>query len=437
MIMFSVGRNQPICSLRSIITAAAEAVRRPLADFTVLSASRDPYRQDTPAGHTKGQWLADAYHKVNPEGRRLHLRGLHYRLVGRVQLPDGRLYVNDDETWTWMSEQAAKAARFLGYLPWDALRDARNAPPKVFKPTYSLPQWNLAIAEVYLSLPDDLEPRLVLSGDLYRQPWQQIIVAEKQGVSDILEPIAKRYQASLMLPGGELSDQALHDLLRDAAEDGRPVAIHQLGDFDPSGHQMAVSTARTAQALRDAFFPDLTIHVHAPAMTRDQCRAWNLPSTPLKETEHRADRWQEAMGWEQTELDAAVALAPQQLAAAVRASLDQYHDPEVSRLNRGKKEELEESANDRLSDLIGGDLLDTIRAEMEQKLQTLTDLTEEVNQALQIDIESLDLELEVPPVLFGDDHVNRAPLFDSQDEWATASQKLLDRKRYGTPNQVV
>jgi hypothetical protein len=30
------------------------------------------------------------------------------------------LYTNTDKTWEWLQEKAAKAARYLGYLPWMA-----------------------------------------------------------------------------------------------------------------------------------------------------------------------------------------------------------------------------------------------------------------------------------------------------------------------------
>ncbi len=348
--MRKLPRHYTTATLRSILDTAATASGLPMKDLTVLSACRDPYRLDTPAGHAKGRWLAEAYREVNPEGRRLHLRGLHYLLVGRVTLPDGRPYVNDDATWTWLSEQAAKCARFLGYLPWEALRDARNAPPQVFRPDFTAPEWRLRVAEVEVYLPDELEPRFQIEGDLYRQPWQQIIIAEKQGVADVLRPLAESYQASLALPGGELSDQMMYDLLAAAATDGRPVAIHQLGDFDPAGHQMAVSTARTAQALRDSQFPELQVRVHAVGLTLDQCRDWQLPSTPLKETERRASRWQEAMGRDQTELDAAVALVPDRFAAVIEASLRQYFDDQARTRAYLARAELEAEANARLAE---------------------------------------------------------------------------------------
>lgn len=418
-------------ALRLIIDSARKLSGLPMKSLTVLSVSRDPYRLDTPAGHSKGKWLADAYREVNPDGRRLHLRGLHYRLVGRVNLPNGKPYQNDDATWTWMSEQAAKCARYLGYLPWDALRDARNAPPQVFTPAYDEPYWFIDTANVRVYLPDELEPKLRITGDMYRQPWRQVIIAEKQGVADTLLPIAKKRQASLVTPGGELSDQMLYDLLKDAHEDGRPLAIHQLGDFDPAGFQMAVSTARTAQAMRDSLFPELEIRVHAVALTLDQCRDWHLPSTPLKDTERRASKWQAAMGREQTELDAAVALVPDAFAHVVDDSLKQYFDEDLNRREREERQELEEVANARLADHLSDETMVSIRAAAAAKLEELQELVDQVNDALRVDTRELDIELMTPVVRYGDTHDEVVPLFDSANDWTQATLRLIERKSYG------
>lgn len=425
-------------SLRRIIESAASTSGCSLGDLTVLSASRDAYRLDTPAGHAKGQWLADAYREVNPEGRRLHLRGLHYRLVGRVNLPNGKPYINDDATWTWMSEQAAKCARFLGYLPWDALRDARNAPPQVFKRGFQPPLWNLHIENVEVLLPNDLEPRMILFGDLCRQPWQQVIIAEKQGVSDLLKPIAEDYQASLVTPGGELSDQLLYEVLADAAEDGRPLAIHQLGDFDPSGHQMAISTARTAQAIRDQWFPDLQIRVHAIALTLDQCREWNLPSTPLKETERRASKWTAAMGWEQTELDAAASLVPREFGQVIKASLNQYYDHALEDDAAMEAYRLEKLANQRLAEQLGDDALHQIRLSAQGKLNELQELVDQINDSLRIDPAEAGIVMpDRPEVMIGDTQVRDLPLFDSANDWATSTMRLIQRKRYAENGEAM
>ena len=67
-----------------------------------------------------------------------------------------------------------------------------------------------------------------------------------------------------------------------------------LADFDPAGNQMAVSIGRKLQAFRDLHFPDLEFSLYPVALTEDQVREFDLPSTPLKETERRGDRWRDA-----------------------------------------------------------------------------------------------------------------------------------------------
>lgn len=417
--------------LRTIIEEARHSTGLSLARLTVQAPQRDPYRLDTPAHRARGQWLADAIKQVlGPD--RIHLRGLHYRLLGRVNMLNGKPYINDDPTWTWLSEDVIKPARFLGYVDWRQLRDQRNAEPTVYRDRFEPPTWRLDAGEVEIWLPETLTPRLRVVGDLYRQPYQQIIVAEKSGLGDLVHPIARRYNATLAMPNGEWSDQQLYDTLADAIEnDGRPVVIHQLGDFDPGGWTMAISTARTAQALVDSQFDGLELKVQAPALTREQCIDWDLPSTPLKETERRADKWLAAMGREQTELDAAVALAPRQFAEAVANSLRQYHDPHVAARAAEVRSELQAEANQRLVDQLGAETLERIRAEAQTKLDALDGLVGEINAAMQIDPSDLiDLRTYSPEVLVGDTDEQVEPLFDTRLDYATATRRLIDRKRY-------
>ena len=61
--------------------------------------------------------------------RRIHLRGLHYMVLGRPK-PDGTPYEND-KNWEWLQDDAAKAARFLGYIPFEQIIDQRNAEPVI------------------------------------------------------------------------------------------------------------------------------------------------------------------------------------------------------------------------------------------------------------------------------------------------------------------
>jgi len=190
---------------------------------------------------------------------------------------------------------------------------------------------------------------------MYRQDCRQVVIAEKQGVEDLLVPVCQRLEATLCLPTGEISDQLVFDLLSTADDDGRTLVIHQLSDFDPAGRQMAISTARKVQALVDTQFDLLEVKLHAIGLTGEQCEEWELPSTPLKATEKRAEAWINAIGREQTELDAAVALQPEEFAAMVEASLLQYYDHDVAMRAREARAELEKEANERLADVCPAD----------------------------------------------------------------------------------
>ena len=100
---------------------------------------------------------------------------------------------------------------------------------------------------------------------------------------------------------------------------------------------MAVSIARKLQAFRDLLFPDLRFEVVPIALNPDQVRDLGLPSTPLKETEKRGDRWREAFGIEQTEIDALATLRPDVLREIIERAFDPYLDRDLQR-PRGRGE---------------------------------------------------------------------------------------------------
>jgi hypothetical protein len=107
----------------------------------------------------------------------------------------------------------------------------------------------------------------------------------------------------MILSTGETSDTLVADLAGRIIKDGRKVVVLYFSDFDPSGHQMPVSVARKIQALTHLYKPyNLEVDLYHIALTKDQVREYNLPSTFMKETEKRAGPWRAAMeGLEQTE----------------------------------------------------------------------------------------------------------------------------------------
>ena len=241
-------------ALRAILEAACKKTHRPLGDLTVLSAQVDPYRLDTPSGHRDGQWLADHFNRLVGQNKQIHWRGLHYVLVSSTAIvkPNGELYRNDDANWTWLIDTAGKAARWLGYIPFERITDNRNAEPIIHRKARVKAKAFTQIGNK-VAIPDvnDLDPTPGAEGFVGRQPYCFAIFGEKASLQPVLLPIARARQADLYLPTGEISDTLIFKIAKDAAADGRPLVMFTVADCDPAGHQMAVSIGRKLQAFKD------------------------------------------------------------------------------------------------------------------------------------------------------------------------------------------
>jgi hypothetical protein len=320
-------------SLRQVLETAAGTLGCSMQELTVLSANRDPYRLDTPAGHRDAAWFAQIVERFLPGSRTVHLRGLHYRCSAAADVfrPDNGLpYTNTEENWIWLDERASKAARWLGYVAFERIVDERNAAPEVFvadelSPPYPLLSYGSRI-ELPLSLEEAFPKFFCSPGFPARQPYRIILFGEKTSLGPVLQPIAWIVGGEMLLPTGEASDTMIAAMAARAAADQRPAVVLYFSDFDPSGRQMATSVARKLQALCDLRHPDLNIQLHQVALTIDQVRRLNLPSTPLKETEQRADKWKAVFGHEQTEIDALAALQPDTLREIAQDAIRPFFD---------------------------------------------------------------------------------------------------------------
>jgi hypothetical protein len=422
-------------SLRQVLEGACNESGCNLDALTVLSEQNDPYRLDSPAWHRDGAWLAAQLERAVGSERRIHWRGLHYAIVaaGDIEKPNGETYRNTHEDWRWLSEAAGKAARWLGYVDFERIIDNRNSDPIIYrKPKASLGSWISAELEFTLPAAEDIEPFVGVSGFEGRQPYALAIFGEKASLAEVLLPLAQRYEADLYLPSGEISDTLLYRMARDAFEDGRPLAVFVLSDFDPSGSQMAVSIGRKLQALRDLKFPAVRFEVVPVALNAEQVRQLGLPSTPLKETERRADKWRAAFGVEQTEIDALATLQPRVLSQIVRNAIKPYFDETLAGRVAQARIQWREDAQQALDEQIDDDALAVIRERAAIRLEELEAELEAINEQLRIATDGvIDLPEPVIPEPEIDDEGARQPLVSSDWDWAEATRALKDRKTYG------
>ena len=252
--------------------------------------------------------------------RVLHVRGLFYALVahGGIHRHDGKPFVNTLSNWQYL-QTVCRMARWLGTVAWTQIIDERNTPPVIrlanddlfdLKPGVDVKAERLWMPSAGGTLTIQVDE--MRGFPRHRQPFNLALLGEKTGLEPVLGPIAEKFGASLYLPSGEPSLTMMEGMARLGAADGRPLIVFTFTDFDPTGNNIPATVARRLQAFRDLLHHDLEFEVRPVAMTEEQVRALDLPSTPLKETEARAPEWIERYGGlEQTEIDALSTLRPE------------------------------------------------------------------------------------------------------------------------------
>jgi hypothetical protein len=414
------------------LRATLESSGASLKSLTVLAPQNDPFRVDTDAGHRDGQWLRDMMTELRLSGPR-HLRGLHYALIGQPK-PNGQPYTNTDADWQWLATPA-KCARWLGYIPFDRIVDQRNDEPEVqlwTPPTRPYPFISNG-GPIDLKLPDvsQFRPRAWLSGFTATQPYRLVLVGEKSSLHPVLSRVAARYQCDLYLPTGEISDTRAYQMARTSTEDNRPLVCFYVSDADPSGWQMPISLSRKLQAFKAAEFPELEFEVHRVALTPGQVREYGLPSTPLKDTEKRADRWQAAMGVAQTEIDALAALQPQLLERITREAVSPYFDATLAARVRSAEAEWEQAAQQTLDSAVDSEHMERLRAETAVLLTEKRDEIQQLLEMVRVNPAELGVKLPpTPPLPEADLSPTRPPLCSSQWNFTDQCHALIASKNY-------
>jgi hypothetical protein len=400
--------------------------RDTMGALTALSGNNDPYRQEV--RRAEGEWFARWFNELCPE-RALHLRGFHYLLVtSSIVKPNGEPYRNTDDDWEWLGGPSV-AARWLGLLPFNRIVDQRNEAPVFAVRNRAVPTPQLNGGYVYLPDADDVKIEAGIDNFHGKQPFTLAVFGEKGSLGPMLEPICQRFGADLFLPTGEISTTQTFEMAMAAAQDGRPLVLFTVSDCDPAGYQMPVSIARKLQALRDKDFPSLEFKVVPIALEPRQAAELDLPSTPLKETERRGDKWREAHGREQTEIDAALALAPDWLRDTITREMSRFYDSTLQQRVIDARREWQAEADRRIEEEFGEEL-EAWREDVERIEQQTRDTVEAINDRLEEMASSIELPTVHTPVGEPPPDDGRGVLIDSRWSWFDQTQRLKDRKAY-------
>jgi hypothetical protein len=329
----------------------ADLCGRRLRDLMVLDKQNDPF-WIVPGRAKDAEWAAQLWTEFKmPSGG--HGRGLHYRIVSQkepVLMRGGDMpYLNTRRCWK-MLLMALRDARYLGLLDADEFVDRRNAEPMVrirgegrsadhgvsgdtLDGDFDIEvpsEWSMPEMPELPEMPDLPEARLGLPKQ--EQPQLELWI-EKSTMDSVLDPIAARYGVTTVIGTGETSTTRCNQVIARAETDygGRPVRILYISDFDPGGLSMPVAASRKIEFFVRNRNPDLDIQVERVALTVEQCRRWDLPRMPIKESEKRKDKFEERYGRGATELDALEALHPGVLADIVENAILRFRDQTIDR----------------------------------------------------------------------------------------------------------
>jgi hypothetical protein len=389
---------------------AREEGRR-VSDLIVLAPQNDPFYTGTPNDWALGEWFAGLWHAFGYD--KAHLRRVHYQIISQhpaVLLPNGKPYANTVECWDLLN-LASKAARYLRLVDPEAFHDRRTPEVMLFAEHRASEPELKVYGTLYRSdtrLPDfpDL-PSYSVGGYVAEQAYHLEVWCEKSTMNDVLAPLCQSYGANLQTGMGEMSITATLALIQRLQEVHKPARIFYVSDFDPAGQSMSAAVSRKLEYFVRTYHLNLDIRLFPVVLTLDQVRAYQLPRTPIKETERRRVGFEERYGEGAVELDALEALYPGQLQVLLAQYLASYYDATLAERVQAAQAQLEAAASVVWQEVIAayaGDI-EALKADYEQireafaaQMQGYSSRLQGVWQAIRHDLYTSAPSLEQYPV---------------------------------------
>jgi hypothetical protein len=148
--------------------------------------------------------------------------------------------------------------------------------------------------------------------DDYVEVW-----CEKDALAGVLHSVTAEYDVPLMVARGYSSESFAYEAAHAIKAIGKDGYVYYLGDFDPSGWNMA----RNLEEKLRGFGAEITFE--RLAVNPEQIKAWNLPTRATKQTDTRCREFFDTFGGgtPSVELDA---IHPDTLRQIVRGAIEQH-----------------------------------------------------------------------------------------------------------------
>lgn len=405
-------------------------------DLLVMAPCNDPFFSGAPAEVINARWLLDCLEEF---GDSSHLRGLHYKFMSSgVMKPDGEPYTNTKNNWAFLTN-AAKHARYLGYIDAEKYEDRRNPDPVIcadyssysYDPEYEFNyDENIILPPAPVIGETDIDINGYSDNDNLLKYHVEIWI-EKTTMNSIIKPIARNYKCVFVTGAGYMSITAVIAMLRRAERAGKPTRLFYISDFDPAGDNMPVQVARQCEFWNKKLGINADIKIKAIALNREQVLKFNLPTVPTtsddKRVQSKTDNWQERRDIDgAVELDALEALHPGELKKIIETELEPYRDLQYEKKLSMIYEEQYSKISYYLNEVYSEykDELSEIRQEVKRIYDEITEkllpLQERADEIREIIREEMERDFELPdrpePDVIEDDS-NDDWLFDSSRDY--------------------
>ncbi len=360
-----------------------------VTDLIPLAPQNDPFYTGTPGDWALGEWFAGLWNGFGYHNN-VHIRRVHYQIVSQrtpVVMPNGKPYENTTECWD-MLNMASKVARYLQLVDPAAFTDRRNDDPVICAPRESGQPHIRVYGNLWqdsLTLPDfPALPEYGTAGFRGEQRYHLEVWCEKSTMNDVLIPLCQRYSANLQTGSGELSITATLALAHRLQQANRPARIFYVSDFDPAGQSMPVAVSRKLEYFVHRYGLDVDVRVFPVVLTLDQVREYQLPRTPIKETERRRFGFESRHGEGAVELDALEALYPGELADLLSHYIEAYYDTSLEERVEEHEQELAYHLSQLHTQVVSGfaEQIEQVRADYDQLRNEYTARMESCSERL-------------------------------------------------------
>ncbi len=401
-----------------------------------MDRKNDPFYAGQPWQAERAYWFATLFKQLGFEGKRIHLRFIHYVTSGAephpetgeyvtTRLPAGEIerrkerlrkkglppdvvetYENTDENWAFVLE-ASKDARNMELVDPRSIIDRRTPRPFVNAPTEPADDPCVELEEPELELPtlevSALEPTLEYAcatphGYYYDAAYEPSLIeiwVEKDldaGEDPVIRTLCEELDVNLVTGIGVMTISSIHALLERRAKLGKPLRVLYLSDFDPAGKHMPVSPARHIEFAIRNMDPKPDIRLHHLALTEEQAVDMELPRIPIKDSESRKRKFEKLHGEGAVELNAMMHQSRvADFEELIRNAIKELRDPNLRR----KLFDAEMEAQEMLDAEVGRWLHWPHRA-----LELLEEQAREIGERYREELEDLSrrLEAEIAPL---------------------------------------